>query len=190
MLARSVLASAVLLAVLLASPAPALACIPVFPSFQDAVHHAEAIAVVTVLERHAGRPGSDEAYRVQRVIKGDLGDRIRLARPHTSLCHDPVGSLARTKRTPIIVAFWVPSFGNTIHPAWGFEPGVGVYGSAGVPKHIDTLQELESAIRAELGLPDTSAVEPDPIDRPPVVLLLCAGLLGGLVGLRRVMRHR
>jgi hypothetical protein len=194
MLARSVLASAVLLAILLSTPAPALACIPVLPSFREAVHGSDAIAVVTVLERHAGRPGSDERYRMVRILKGDLPDSIRLARPHTNACHDPVGSLARTKRTPIVVAFGVSSFGRTIHPAWGFERGIGVHGSAGVPRGVDTMRELESAIRRELGLPDTStALEPTPRSAPvghPAAAVVIGGLVALVVALRTATRRR
>ena len=139
------------LLLLVATPTSVLACQSDQPSFRHAVNGAEAIATVTLVDAfdHSSKEG--ERYRVVRVLKGTLPDRFKLASPYTTLCHDTVGGIAGREGSTVVVAFDVPYYGQTIHPAWSFDANAGLRGSAGVPARVDSLRTLEAAILAELG---------------------------------------
>lgn len=164
-------ASALAVVMLGAFPAIVSACTGPIPTFAEAVHGARAIARVTVLEdfqTYLEDPTHSETYRVDRVLKGSLPDLVTVAPAWTLLCHDSVGYYAKAKGTVIILAIDMPFHDQVIHPMWKLYEGEGVSGTAEVPSAIATLADLESAIRSELGLPDTATDEGTDIVPPPI----------------------
>lgn len=164
---------------LLALPMAARGCTGERPSFEEAVRGAEAIALVSVEEVSTyGEPARGETYRVIRVLKGSLSQRVQLDDPRTSICADTVGLYA-PEGTRAIVAFGVPFYGNQLHTVWVEAADVvnPVTGSAAVPDDVFTLAELEAAIME--ALPDT-AVAP-PVLEP--IIVIGVGLIGLAFGL-------
>ena len=192
---RAIAAGAVLvLALLSASPSTALACTSEQPTFVEAVRGARAIARVTILEGFDSitvDPTSSETYRVERVLKGVLPERLTVAPAWTSLCRDPVSLFAGAEPaegTTVIVAFDLRYHDQVIHPVWAADPGGGVWGSAEVPAGVASLAALEAAILAELGPPDTSTPgDGDAVDWPLPALVGVAGLLAFVLMRRRVV---
>jgi hypothetical protein len=173
--------TALSLSILVATPASASACVSGEPSFRAAVHRAQAIATVTVVDgfqAYSSDPTHRETYRVERVLKGDLPARVTLTNPWTGICHDTIGFYA-AEGTTIVVAFDVTYYDQPIHPIW-YVDGASVFGTAGVPRGVRSLPQLEAAIRAELGLPDTSTRSASPDAPLPQAPALAAGLVAFL----------
>lgn len=169
------------------TPSAARACVSDTPTFAEAVNGARAIARVTVVEgfdTYIDDPSHSETYRVDRILKGDLPRRVTVAPAWTSLCHDSIGAFTREGMT-IVVAFGLRSYSQDINPIWSASGGEGVWGTAGVPRGVATMADLEHAILAKLGLPDTSTIEPREAQGLPLALAFTAGLVGFGVTLRR-----
>lgn len=177
------------------TPTGVSACISEQPTFGEAVHGARAIARVTIVDGFddlADDPSISETYRVDRVLKGSLPGVVTIAPAWTSLCHDSIGYYAGDEDSDgktVVVAFDLRYFDQVIHPMWvAIEDEM--WGSAGVPAGITTLAELETAIRAELGMPETSTQatqEPrSAVDLRPLLLFVATiALMLGLLGRRR-----
>ena len=190
------LAGVVALGWLASAPSAALACISDSPTFAQAVNGASAIARVTVVEGfdpYTEDPSRSETYRVDRVLKGNLPHIVTVAPAWTSLCHDSIGYYAGREGTTIVVAFGLASYGEVINPMWGASRRDGVWGSAGVPRGVATLADLEGAILAKLGLPDTATGETgevgegsEPQILPLTLLLSTTGVAAFAVALWRI----
>ena len=182
-------ALALALGLLIAAPSGVSACTSEHPTFAEAVQGARAIARVTVVEgfeTYTADPTTSETYRVERVLKGKLPGLVTLAPAWTSLCHDSIGLYAEgAAGKSLVVAIDLPYYDQIIHPMWTTYGTQGVSGSAGVPSGATTLDELEAAIIAEPGLPDTSTDEPLPRGAFPLGFTIAAALLTFVVTMRR-----
>ena len=182
-------ALALALGLLIAAPSGVSACTSEHPTFAEAVQGARAIARVTVVEGfevYTADPTISETYRVERVLKGELPGLVTLAPAWTSLCHDSVGYYAQESvGKTLVVAIDLPYYDQVIHPMWTTYDSQGVSGSAGVPSGASTLDELEAAILAELGLPDTSTDEPPPRGAFQLGFIIAAALLAFIATMRR-----
>jgi hypothetical protein len=165
---------------------PTRACSSDQPTFGEAVRGARAIARVTVLSI-VEDPSVRETFRVERRLKGSLPNQITIAPAWATLCHDSAASYAGGVGRTAILAIELRYYDQIIHPVWSIDPETGVFASAGTPARVTTLADLESAILAELGMPDTATeTEPNTLDES-VVPLLTIGLtafLGVLFGKR------
>ncbi len=184
----SLACSALAFGLLLAMPSPASACSSDQPTFEEAVRGARAIALVFIVDGFdSDDPTTSETFRVERLLKGTLPEVVTLAPAWTSLCHDSVGWNAGAEESDgrtILLAIDMRYYGQTIHPVWTTD-NQGVSGSAGVPLGITTLAELEAAILADLGVPDTATLESEPPAAPPLAVMLVAALVTFVVTVRR-----
>jgi hypothetical protein len=174
---RSLVAGCVfVLALLGAVSTPASACSSDHPSFQEAVRGARAIARVTIIEGFDSvndDPTHTETFKVERVLKGSLPGLVTVAPAWTSLCHDTVAYYGGGPGSTIILAVDLRYYHDVIHPMWVFDSAGQNGGSAAVPGGVTTLAGLESAILAELRMPDTSTggAEQTPAVVPAIVAL-------------------
>ena len=183
--------SALALGLLAATPSPVSACISDEPTFEEAVRGARAIARVVIVDgfdNYSDDPTTSETFRVARMLKGKLPEFVTLAPAWTTLCHDSVGWNAGAEESDgrtILLAIDMPYYGQTIHPMWTTGGSHGVWGSAGVPAGVTTLAELEAAVLAQLGLPDTATLDAEPAAAPPFAVIFVAGLVTLVVTARR-----
>lgn len=142
---------------LLAVAEQAHACTGEQPTFDEAIAGAGAIARVVVEDvSEIGEPPAGETFRVVRVLKGELLDKVQLDDPRTGLCGDTIGYYAPVG-TEAIVAFGVPFYGTLINPVWietdhPIEPVTGL--GVPSPEDVASLDELERLIFA--AFPDTA----------------------------------
>lgn len=180
---------ALALGLLAATPAAVSACSSDHPTFAEVVQGARAIARVTIVEgfdTYTADPTTSETYRVERVLKGTLPRLVTLAPAWTSVCHDSVAYYAEESASKtFLMAVDMRYYDESIHPMWMVDDAQGVWGTAGVPSRVRTLDELEAAILAELALPDTSTDEPPPGGGQPLVVILAAALAGFVATVRR-----
>ena len=185
----SLACSALAFGLLLAMPSPASACVSGQPTFEEAVRGARAIALVIIVDGFdSGDPTTSETFRVERLLKGTLPEVVTLAPAWTSLCHDSVGWNAGAEESDgrtILLAIDMRYSDQTIHPMWTTDDNQRVSGSAGVPRGVTTLAELEAAILADLGVPDTATLESEPPAAPPLAVMLVAALVTFVVTVRR-----
>ena len=171
-----------------ATPVAVSACTSEHPTFVEAVRGARAIARVTIVEgfdTNLDDPTHSETYHVDRVLKGSLPEMVTLAPAWTSLCHDSVGYYAGADGATIIVALDL-YYEQTIHPMWMVDATQSLSGSAGVPPGVTTLEGLEAAIRAELGMPDTSTDDAEQESASPVVVVVLVTALAAFGAAVRV----
>jgi len=172
-------------------PSPASACSSDQPTFEEAVRGARAIALVFIVDgfdNYSDDPTTSETFRVERLLKGTLPEVVTLAPAWTSLCHDSVGWNAGAEESDgrtILLAIDMRYSDQTIHPMWTTDDNQRVWGSAGVPRGITTLAELEAAILADLGVPDTATLESEPPAAPALAVMLVAALVTFVVTVRR-----
>jgi hypothetical protein len=175
-----------------ASPGAVSACSSDHPTFAEAVRGARAIARVTVVEgfdTYTDDPTLSETYRVEQVLKGSLPEVVTVAPARTSLCGDTVSYFAggeHAEGVAIVVAIDLPYYDQVIHPMWTEVDGQGVFGTAGVPSGVTSLAELESAVLAQVGLPDTSTDSSQP--RTAIALALLGAI--GVLFVARARRER
>lgn len=170
-------ASILAVGILASSPPTVSACSSDHPTFGEAVRGARAIARVTTIEGFdpfTDDPTMSETFRVERVLKGSLPDVVTVAPAWTALCHDTVGYYVGREDATIIVAFDVRYYDDTIHPMWGVDDASRIYGSAGIPPGVTTLAELEQAIVAAVGPPNTSTEPSTGDDSTPLLVLVAA----------------
>jgi hypothetical protein len=172
----------------------ALACISESPTFAEAVARADVIARVTIVDGTDDRPDDVEAFRVDRLLKGDPGSRISLADPVNGLCRDRIGASTGGPDggvgMTIILATDVEYFGEVIHPYWIETAQEGRAGTAGWPPAAADLAELEAAILIAVGALDTSTLPPDqhggtPYGAIPPVMAIAGALAISAVMVRR-----
>jgi hypothetical protein len=186
-------ATAFVVALMVASSPPGVsACSSDQPSFRGAVRGARAIARVTIVEGldddEATAPA--ETFKVERILKGSLPGLVTLAPPWSSLCGDTVAYFGGGPGRTIILAVDLRYYGDVIHPAWVFDSAGQNGGSARVPRGVTTLAGLESAILAELRMPDTSTEGAKPTAAPvPAILALALGFVAFTLGLVRIRPH-
>jgi hypothetical protein len=187
-LGRSLAAASVFVVVLVGTSTPpgVSACSSDHPSFRAAVRGARAIARVTIVEGldddEATSPS--ETFKVERILKGSLPGLVTVAPPWTSLCHDTVAYYGGGPGSTIILAVDLRYYDDVIHPMWVFDSAGQNAGSAAVPRGVTTLAGLESAILAELRMPDTSTEEAEPTaTRVPPILVLAFGFVAFVLGL-------
>ena len=180
---------ALALGLLAATPSAVNACSSPHPTFVDAVRGARAIARVSIVERvnsYTADPTTSRTYRVERLLKGTLPRLVTLAPDWTSLCHDRVGSYAEgSVGKTVVLAIDVRYYDQIIHPMWMTHVSPGLWGTAGVPPHVTTLDALEAAILAEIGLPDTATNEAAPRGAPPLAFMLAAALVAFVAIVRK-----
>lgn len=179
-----------------AAPSAVSACSSDHPTFLEAVRGARAIARVTILEGfdiYTDDPTTSETYRVDRLLKGTLPGLVTVAPAWTSLCHDSVGYYAGDEASDgktVLVAIDMPYYDQTIHPMWMIDETQGVVGSAGVPAGVTTLEALEAAILAEVGVPATSTDEGEATGAAPLVALFAVALVAIVGIVLRFLRRR
>lgn len=177
------------LGLLAATPSAVNACSSPHPTFVDAVRGARAIARVSIVEgsdSSMADPTSSQTYRVERLLKGALPGLVTLDPDWTSLCRDRVGGYVEgSVGKTAVLAIEVRYYDQTIHPVWMIDVSQGLWGTPGVPPHVTTMDALEAAILAELGLPDTSTNEAAPRGAPPLAFILAAALVAFVAMVRK-----
>ncbi len=172
-------AAMVALAVGFATPRSAAACSSDQPTFDQAMAGAQAVAIVEVDLAANGevQPGVPP-LRVVEVLTGDPAPFL-VGDPITGLCGDTIhylfGDSAR-----LIVAFGVPFYDQVIHPAWGRSDDGSLFGTAGNPSGVDTIEGVEAAIRTRFSA-GPGAAEPVTLDSSWLVIAIAA--LAVVVGL-------
>lgn len=160
---RRLLGAVAVLGLLLGPGAsPTFACISESPTFAEVISRADTIARVTIVDGTDHETQRDiEAFRVERVLKGDPGPLIELVNPMSGLCGDRIGVMTSDHGNgvgqTIILATDVEFFGEVLDTFWHVGDG-GIGGAAGVPVDVEDLADLEAAILAALRTPDTSTV--------------------------------
>lgn len=134
----------------------AAACSADQATFEAAIAGASAVARVVIEDvSEYGEPWAGETFRIVRVLKGELPDRVHLDDPRTGICGDTIGGGGPGREA--IVAFGLPLFGRIVNPAWFVvDHPLRPVSGAGVttPDGVTSLDELEETILA--ALPDTA----------------------------------
>jgi len=155
-----------------ATPRPAVACSSEQPTFEQAMAGARAVAVVEVdLAANGEVIDGVPPLRILRVLNGDPRPFLAAGNLRTGLCGDTVHYLYGDGAV-VIVAFGVPFFDQVIHPSWSRVEDGSLYGSAGTPFGVTTVEGVEAAIRQRFPTPP---IEPEPaLDSSWLVLVAAA----------------
>lgn len=167
------------------APRPVVACSSEHPTFEQAMSGAQAVAWVEVELAADGEvlPGVPP-LRIVEALAGDPAQFLA-GDPRTGLCGDTIHGLFGDGAR-VIVAFGVPFFDQVIHPAWGRGDDGALFGTAGVPFGVSTIEGIEAAVRDRFPPAQANASGPFSIDGSWLVIIAAA--LATVIGLRILWR--
>jgi hypothetical protein len=139
----------VTLVAMMAQPSTAFGCSSDYPTFDEAITKADAVALVRVMNRGDPVLSRPNTIHVVQLLKGSLPETFVLDDPRTDLCGDTIAFWVEQADSPVVlVAFGMPFYDQTIHPLWAesryHRPSI--FSTASVPEGAATMDDMVAAV--------------------------------------------